>query len=142
MPPINPIVLGIAAACIVFLVAMYVLQRIKSTQNEKVVAQAKADFEDAKEKLKESKRALIESISKIYGNDYAYQVSNGLLWVGMPTQLLLIAKGKASNIKQSADTNSVTQVWLYNTTDQTGKVKHAMEVFIKNNLVIKWEDKN
>lgn len=140
MPEINPIVYGVAGLCFTYLLAMYIMQRVKSKSLEKKTAEAKANYEEAKVALKESKDKLIDTIAKIYGNDYAYMVSTATLWEGMPTQLLLIAKGKANNIKQSADTNSIMQTWSYHKLDSTGKAKSTLEVTIKNNLVIRWED--
>jgi hypothetical protein len=140
MPEINPIVYAIAAVCFTYLLAMYIMQRVKSKKLDNKTAETKAAYEEAKAQLKESRDKLIDAIARVYGNDYAYMVSTETLWEGMPTQLLLVAKGKANNIKQTADTNAIFQTWSYHKLDSMGKTKSSLEITIKNNLVIRWEE--
>ena len=141
MPELNPLIYAVAAICFLYLVLMYVLQKLKSRKHEQAITEAKNAYDEAQAQLKESKNKLLDTISSIYGNEYGYMVRNGEMWIGMPTQLLLIAKGKATNIKQTADTNAVMQTWIYNKVDQFGKVQSSLEVNIKNGLVLKWDEK-
>ncbi len=54
--------------------------------------------------------------------------------------LLLLAKGKANSIKQSVDTNAITQTWVYNNDDsKKGASKAEIEVVIQNNEVLSWK---
>lgn len=141
MPQLNPIIYIVAAVCFTYLILMYVLQKSKSRKHEQKINQAKAAYDEAQAQLKESKNKLLDTISSIYGNEYGFMVRNGEMWIGMPTQLLLIAKGKANNIKQTADTNAVMQTWIYNKVDQFGKIQSSLEINIKNGLVLKWDEK-
>ena len=141
MPELNPLIYVVAAMCLLYLVLMYVLQKSKSRKHEQAITEAKTAYDQAQAKLKESRNKLLDTISSIYGNEYGYMVRNGEMWIGMPTQLLLIAKGKANNIKQTADTNALMQTWIYNKVDQFGKTQSSLEVSIKNGLVLKWDEK-
>ncbi len=142
MPELNPLIYVVAAVCFLYLVLMYVLQKSKSRKHEKTITEAKTAYETAQTLLIERKNKLLDTISSIYGNEYGYMVRNGEMWIGMPAQLLIVAKGKANNIKQTVDTNAVMQTWIYNNMDQFGKTQSSLEINIKNGLVLKWDEKH
>ena len=141
MPVLNPLIYLVAAVCFLYLFLMYVLQKSKSRIHEKTIIEAKNAYEIAQAQLKESRNKLFDTISSIYGYEYGYMVRNGEMWIGMPTHLILVAKGKANNIKQTADTNALIQTWIYHNVDQFGKTQTSLEINIKNGLVLKWDEK-
>jgi hypothetical protein len=55
--------------------------------------------------------------------------------------LLMLAKGKANNVKQTADTNVVTQIWTYSLFDEkSGRHTPSFEVVLRNGLVESWTE--
>lgn len=133
----------VVAICMLYLVIMYVVQKIKSGKQSAVVLKAQQECNDAKVALDENKKKLLGLIGDVYGHNYAHMVSMGSLWEGMPMNLLMLAKGKANNVKQSADTNAVTQIWTYSLFDErTGKHTPCFEVVLRNGLVESWTELN
>ncbi len=143
MKDINLNVYIVIALCSLYLIVMYIIQKVKSGKQSAVIVKAQNDYNEAKVALEENKKKLIGLIGEVYGNSYAHMVSMGSLWEGMPMNLLMLAKGKANNVKQSADTNAVTQVWTYSLFDErTGKHTPSFEVVLRNGLVESWKDIN
>lgn len=137
----DEILYGIIAACLLYLVVMYIMQKVKSGLQRKNLARAKTQYEEARKNLDDEKRKLIDNISLIYGQEQANYVSMGRMWVGMPMPLLMVAKGKANNIRQTVGVDTVTQTWLYTETDSvTGRTKEKMEVMLVNNEVSGWKE--
>lgn len=142
MPDINKdyLAIGVLSAGMIYLLVMYILQRLKSAQHQKSIVAAKAAYENVKNAQQEEKERIIESIISVYGYESGKKVRNGELWVGMPMHLLLLAKGKANSIKQSVDTNAITQTWVYNNEhSKKGVSKAEIEVVIQNNEVQSWK---
>ncbi|TAE79426.1 MAG: hypothetical protein EAY81_11280 [Bacteroidetes bacterium] len=134
------IAIGVLTAGILYLAIMYVLQRLKSAQHQKAIMAAKDAYDNVKNSQREEKEKIIESIIAVYGYESGKKVRNGEVWVGMPMHLLLLAKGKANSIKQSVDTNAITQTWVYNSGDDSRKgAKADIEVVIQNNQVQSWK---
>lgn len=143
MKEINLNVFIIIGVCVCYLIVMYIIQKIKSVKQSGVVVKAKNDYNEAKAALEENRIKLIGLIGEVYGHSYAHMVSMGSLWEGMPMNLLMLAKGKANNVKQSADTKAVTQIWTYALfDDRTGKHTPSFEVVLRNGLVESWRDIN
>ncbi len=142
MPDINKeyLAIGVLTAGILYLLVMYILQRLKSAQHQKAIAAAKAAYDNVKHAQQEEKEKIVESIISVYGYESGKKVRNGELWVGMPMHLLLLAKGKANSIKQSVDTNAITQTWVYNNDEsKKGASRAEIEVIIQNNEVQSWK---
>lgn len=113
------------------------MQKIKAGVNAKKTKKAQAEYKEARAALDKEKENLIEKISFIYGKEQAHYVSMGKLWVGMPQHLLLLAMGKASNIRQSVvGMNMVTQTWYYSNKSKGSN----LEVVILNNEVSSWNE--
>ncbi|MBP9688582.1 MAG: hypothetical protein KBE91_03160 [Bacteroidia bacterium] len=143
MEKINIVVYIVAALCLLYLVLVYVLQKIKFSKSNSKIEKAKAEFKEAKELLETNKQKLIGYIGDVYGHNYAHMVSMGILWEGMPLNLLMLAKGRADNVKQTADARAITQTWIYSTfDDRSGTHKPNLEVILKNNLVESWVELN
>jgi hypothetical protein len=122
---------------------MYVVQSIKSGKHTSFIKQSQNEYNVAKVALDDNKKKLLGLIGDVYGHNYAHMVSMGSLWEGMPMNLLMLAKGKASNVKQSADTNAVTQIWTYSLFDErAGKHTPCFEVVLRNGLVESWTELN
>lgn len=137
----DNILYGIIGACVLYLVAMYILQKVKAGVNSKRVKKAQASYEEARNTLKQQKEKLIDQISFIYGAEQAHYVSMGKLWVGMPQHLLMVARGKANNIKQSVGVDMITQTWYYSEFDKMrGATRETLEVHIVNNQVSSWKE--
>lgn len=135
----DTVLYGIIGACVAYLLLMYIMQKIKGAGLEKRVKKARAAYEEAKQIQGKEKDKLIDHISMVYGVEQAHYVSMGKLWAGMPMNLLLVARGKASNIKQSVGVDSVTQTWMYTETDKnTGSSRKTLEVVLINNEVNNW----
>lgn len=137
----DNVLYGVIAVCVVYLAAMYVLQRVKAGSHEKKIQKAREEYEQAKQAQQQEKTKLIETISFVYGNEQAHYVSMGKLWVGMPMHLLMIALGKANNIKQSVAVDAITQVWYYSEFDKLkGANQDKLEVVLVNNEVVSWKE--
>lgn len=134
------IAIGVLSAGVIYLTIMYILQRLKSAQHQKAIAEAKQAYDNVKNAQREEKEKIIDNIISVYGYESGKKVRNGELWVGMPMHLLLLAKGKANSIKQSVDTNAITQTWVYQSGDETKKGARAeIEVVMQNNQVQSWK---
>lgn len=132
---------AVGGACLAYLGAMYILQQVKASGREKRVAKAREEYERAKQIQHEEKQRLIDTIAGVYGNEQANYVSMGKPWVGMPMHLLMIALGKANNIRQSVSVDAITQVWLYSEFDKLrGVNQDKLEVVLVNNEVVSWKD--
>lgn len=136
----DNVLYGIIGACVLYLIVMYILQKIKAGINSKRIKKAQASYEEARVALNQQKQKLIDQISFIYGAEQAHYVSMGKLWVGMPQHLLMVARGKANNIKQSVGVDMITQTWHYTEHDKTRGTKQNLEVLIVNNQVNSWKE--
>jgi hypothetical protein len=137
----DEIFYGIIGACVLYLIVMYILQKVKMGLQRRNIQKAKVQYTEAKIALDEEKKKLIDSISLIYGLEQANYVAMGRMWVGMPMSLLMVAKGKANNIRQTVGVDSIAQTWLYMETDRsTGKSREKMEVMLVNNEVSGWKE--
>ncbi len=143
MDKINIVVYIVAALCLLYLVLVFVVEKIKFSKSSAKITKAQLEYKEAKDLLEINKQKLIGYIGDVYGHNYAHMVSMGMLWQGMPLNLLMLAKGRADNVKQTADTRAITQTWIYATFDeQTGSHKPKLEVILKNNLVDSWVELN
>lgn len=141
MKDINIAVYLVSGLCLLYLVLMYIIEKVKSGKQSSAVIKAQTEYNEAKAALEENKKKLIGLIGEVYGNSYAHMVSMGSLWQGMPMNLLMLAKGKANNVKQTADTNAVTQIWTYSLFDEkSGKHTPSFEVVLRNGLVESWTE--
>lgn len=141
MKDINIVVYAVAGACFIYLLLMYIMQKVKSKGFDNRLQSAQREYEEAKKNLSENRHKLIQIIGDIYGHSYGHMVNIGTLWEGMPMHLLLVAKGKANNIKQTVDTNAIMQTWYYTQYDpKTGGHKPSLEVVLKNNMVVRWQE--
>ena len=137
----NLILLSLLCAGLIYLTILYYLQNIKDKGKAQSIAAAKAEYDEVRNDQKNNRDKLIEAIGEVYGFNYASMVRTGQLWQGMPVNLLLIAKGKASNIRQTVDTKAISQIWQYFSGDKYAvSQKPKLEVVIRNNEVISWEE--
>ncbi|MCU0422530.1 MAG: hypothetical protein MUC81_06930 [Bacteroidia bacterium] len=137
----DKILAGIGAVLLLYLIIMYIMQKLHERKSNNRYLTAKKEYEKAREEQKADKEKLINAIGDVYGHVYGQMVKNGSVWEGMPTNLLMIAKGKASSIKQSIDTNAIVQIWQYQKVDgRSGSSRLDMEVTIRNNEVIAWQE--
>jgi len=137
----NKILLGLLCAGLMYLLILYILQIVKDKGKSKNIAAAKAEYDEVRNDQKKNREKLIDAIGEVYGFNYASMVRSGQLWQGMPVNLLLIAKGKASNIRQTVDTKAISQIWQYFSGDKYAvSQKPQLEVVIRNNEVISWEE--
>lgn len=135
----SDILYAIIGACVLFLIVMYIIQQIKNVSHKKRIKRVAAQYDEAKQQLAKEKQRLLDQIALIYGTEQANYIAIGKIWEGMPLPLLMIAKGKASHVKQSVDTNGVSQQWLYSSYDEaSGRKVNNLEVIIVNNHVKSW----
>ena len=143
MEKINNVVYLVAAGCLLYLFIVYILERVKFSKAKKNIKIAKAEFEEAKDLHETNKQKLIGFIGDVYGHNYAHMITMGILWEGMPMNLLMLTKGRANSVKQTADARSIIQTWTYTLFDKrTASQKPYFEVVLKNNLVQTWVELN
>lgn len=140
MPEINKeyLLYGVIVLGVAYLLVMYIMQRVKSASHQKAIVKAKTAYDEARNNQKEEREKIVENIIEVYGYESGKKVRNGELWVGMPIHLLLLAKGKANSIRQSVDTNTITQTWIYTQGEGKKASSKDIEVIIRNNQVHSW----
>ncbi len=140
LPYFHPYVYVVIALCIGYLIINYTIQLIRYKRLVRNISITKKKYDEIVHENKQNKTKLIDAIGDIYGNKYANLISIGDMWEGMPANLLLLSKGRADNIKQTVDTNSVIQYWRYSTKDSKGHIKKNLLITIKNNIVVSWSE--
>ena len=104
--------LGILGTLIYMIYIIY-MQKISNKRRNNEIAFANSEYEIADENFKLIKEKLLKSVSEIHGHKKAEQIAQGIIWISMPKHLLLVAKGKAYDIKESIYKDIVIEKWYY-----------------------------
>jgi hypothetical protein len=132
---------GGIAFCIVYLIYIIFMQITKSNARKDAINCAEMDYQNAKEEEAATKSQLIKVVTKVYGQEKAELVDKGTIWSGMPMHLLLIARGKANEIKKSVYKDTVTEKWYYGEYQtRQGTYKYKKELTLENDEVVGWKD--
>ena len=135
---IFTVICGIILIYFVYHLIVHILET-KNRNNQIEIAQnymlkANREFNSAKDDL-------ISEIAKQYNSEYAERVSKGTIWIGMPDTLLLVAMGKAGEIKESFFKDKVTEKWYYDGyRTRLNTYKYRLEVIVENYTVAGWKD--
>lgn len=117
------------------------MQQTKTYERNNAIAFAKSEHRIATENHKLIKHKLFESIIKVHGKEKADLIAQKLIWTGMERHLLLIAKGKAYNIKESIYKDITTEKWYYGEyTNRLGNYKYSFEITLENDKVVAWKN--
>ncbi|PIQ49052.1 MAG: hypothetical protein COW03_07010 [Cytophagales bacterium CG12_big_fil_rev_8_21_14_0_65_40_12] len=117
------------------------MQISKSYSRKNAIKLAQQDYELGKSDQVATKRKLIDSIANIYGQEKAQKVNVGTIWIGMPMSLLMVALGKANDIKESVYKGITTEKWYYGEYQtRLGTYKYKLEITLENDEVVGWKD--
>lgn len=127
--------------CIVYLTINTLLQITKSKQRNASIEKAQREYDIALNEQTLTKRKLFDSISNVYGQEKADRVNDGTIWVGMPMYLLMVAVGRAKDIKESITKGKKIEKWYYGEYQtRVGTYKYKLEVTLENDVVAGWKD--
>ena len=117
------------------------MQIISNDKRSTSIEFAKSEYESANENFKLAKAKLLKSVSEVHGNEQANKVAQGIIWMAMPKHLLLVAKGKAYDIKESYYKETKTEKWYYGEyINRLGNYKYTLEITLENDEVVGWKD--
>lgn len=126
---------------LIYLVFMTYRQISKTISRNKTIRTAENELNRAVNNQSLIKKKLIDSISKVYGQEKASRVNKGTIWINMPIHLLKVAMGKGENIKESIYRGVITQKWYYGKYQtRLGTYRYKLEITIENNEVVGWKD--
>lgn len=127
--------------CALTLIYLVVMQIIKTKKRTNSIDNAQIDYDDAIRERNLTKKKLMASITKVYGKEKANKVANGIIWIGMPMHLLLVAVGKANDIKESIYREKRVEKWYYGEYQtRLGTYKYKLEIIVENDEVVGWKD--
>ncbi|MGA0556038.1 hypothetical protein ACO2Q8_05260 [Larkinella sp. VNQ87] len=87
------------------------------------------------------KKNVFELMLKVYGAEITNKVSQRTIWVGMPVELLFVAKGRPAEMKENIYKNKVVDKWYYGKyTNRLGNTKYELEIIIENDIIVGWKD--
>lgn len=128
-------------SCFVYLVYIFAMQISKSASRKNSIKIAQQEYDLAKSDQSATKNKLIDTIAKIYGREKAEKVNVGTVWIGMPTPLLMVALGKANDIKESIYKGTTTEKWYFGEYQtRLGTYKYKLEITLENDEVVGWKD--
>lgn len=127
--------------CSAYLIYIIAMQISKSDSRNAAISSAQQDYDNAKNDQRSTQRQLIDSIAKIYGQEKADKVNEGTIWMGMPMHLLMVARGKANDIKESIYKGTTTEKWYYGEYQtRLGTYKYKLEIILENDEIVGWKD--
>lgn len=117
------------------------MQVSKTNERKLSISDAQSKYDIAENDRKQSRQKLLNSISKAYGSDKADKVAKGTIWMGMPMHLLLVASGKANEVKESFYRSNRIEKWYYGEyVNRLGNYKYTLEVTLENDEIVGWQD--
>ena len=124
---------GVLLTCSLYLIYITAMQISKSTSRKEAIEQAQQEYNFAENDLISTKKKIIDSIAKIYGQEKAEKVNAGSIWVGMPFYLLMVAIGKANDKKESIYKGTTIEKWYYGQYQtRLGTYKYKLEITLFN----------
>lgn len=127
--------------CSLYLIYIVLMQITKSKSRNLSIKLAQQEYNKAMDNQLSTKYKLIGSIANVYGNDKAEKVKIGTIWMGMPMHLLMVARGKANDIKESIYKGKTTEKWYYGEYQtRLGTYKYKLEIILENDEVVGWKD--
>ncbi len=95
----------------------------------------------ANDELAEIKAEVIAEISTVYNQELAEDVSKNKIWIGMPRNLLLLAKGVPDEVKNSSYKDTAIQKCYYGVyRTLLNNTRYKLEVTLENDEVVSWTD--
>ena len=126
-----------------YLVLNLILQITKTLSRNQKIKKAKKQMLKAIEDKNIAKENLIQELSNHFDSEISKKVSQGNIWSGMPDFLLIIALGKASEIKESFFHGITTEICYYGRyKTRLGNIRYNREVTLENKIVVGWKDLN
>jgi len=127
--------------CSIYLIYIITMQVSKINSRKNAINEAQEEYDLAKNDQVRTKNSLIDSITKIYGKENAEKVNAGTIWTGMPIHLLLVALGKANEIKENTYKGTTSEKWYYGEYQtRLGTYKYKFEITLENDEVVGWKD--
>lgn len=128
-------------SCSIYLIYIIAMHISKSSGRINAIKIAQKEYNIAMSNQIASKKGLKDSIAKIYGQEIAEKVHAGTFWIGMPMHLLMVALGKANDIKESIYKGKTTEKWYYGKYQtRLGTYKYKLEIILENDEVVGWKD--
>lgn len=129
------------SAILLYVAYSLLMQLIKSRIRNNRIKLAAIEYEASKQKCSIAKQNLMKSIVVAYGPEKAQKIEQGIIWVGMHKQLLLIAKGKANHIKKTISNGATTEICYYGKyLNIFGDDSYTNEVTLENDILIHYKD--
>ncbi len=84
---------------------------------------------------------IFDIVSINYGENFVKNIENGIISIGMPSELLVLSWGKPADIKKKIYKGNSTELWYYGSfVNRLGNIKFTTEVVIENNNIVGWQD--
>jgi hypothetical protein len=132
---------GGLAACIGYLIYIFQMQHTKSEERNDNIAFAWDFYNDAKQDCAKTKKQLIAEIAYAFGNDIADKVDKGIIYIGMPSYLLAIAKGIRLDEQTIVTQNVRIEKWYYERyKNRLGNIKYGLEVTLIDDKISSWRN--
>lgn len=130
-------ILGVTA----YLIYAYYRQHEARSNRDFQISFAKTEYDTARRNTLVAKEDLIKSIASVYGQTDAERVSNGKIWVGMNSDLLVASWGRAVEIKDNYVRGVRIEKWYYNPyLNRLNNLKFKLEITVEDNQVAGWKD--
>lgn len=126
---------------VLYLIYTIYKQATEVLERDDKIMIAEQNLNRAKKELGEAKQQVIEQITQVFGRERADKVDKGIVWVGMPHILLMVAMGKAQDIKESLYKGVLIEKWYYGKYQtRLGTYKYKLEITLEDGEVVGWKD--
>ncbi|VDH02920.1 hypothetical protein [Bergeyella zoohelcum] len=132
---------GGLVSCVLYLIYAIYKQATEVLERDDKIMIAEQNLNRAKKELGEAKQRVIGQITQVFGRERADKVDKGIVWVGMPYILLMVAMGKAQDIKESLYKGVLIEKWYYGKYQtRLGTYKYKLEITLEDGEVVGWKD--
>jgi hypothetical protein len=133
-------VIGIAIGTL-YLIFCGILQHRKSEERRHAIEDAEFAWISAKGDSEKARNEMLSAIADVYGKEKAIKVDEGTIWEGMPSHLLLAARGGPEDTKEGYFKGKRTERWYYDAyATRLGTVKYKLELILENDALVGWKD--
>ena len=137
----SELFIAICVLVLVYFVYHLTLHILKTLKRNRFINATHKAMLKANEEFEQVKDELITEISAVYNPELAENVSNKKMWIGMPRNLLLIARGVPDDVKNSYYQNTVIQKCYYGVYKTLlNNKRYRLEVTLENDEVVSWTD--
>lgn len=141
IPYQSELFLAICTIVLVYLLYSFIFHITKSIKRKNSIATSQKSLLTASRELALIKTEIISEISTIYNGETAENISNNIIWIGMPKKLLIIAKGSPDNVKESYLDENIVQKYYYGQSKTLiNTIRYKLEVILEDDEVIGWND--